>query len=278
MKRVGTGIKRLMVVTVAALGVLAPAGALAAATGSGSASASGPRTEVKDLVCIRALDPPARAMNVEVVMRPLTGTQRMAMRVQLLQKLAGAATFTPLQGSGLGVWQYPTDPPTLGQNPNDRWVAYHPVAELPAPATYRYEVQFRWIGDHDRTLGSATRYSKSCFQPELRPDLTVNSITVTPVQSHPKLDQYAVVIGNLGRTGAGPFDVQFTDQAITKDKTVQHIGPHTTKTIEFAGPLCNSATPPSVTVDPEDQIDVYSRANATLVATCPAPSGASGSA
>jgi hypothetical protein len=53
-------------------------------------------------------------------------------------------------------------------------------------------------------------------------------------------------------------------------KTIQHIAAHGSVTVLLPGPPCDPTVPPSVTVDPLDQIDVYSRSQATLAAQCPA--------
>jgi hypothetical protein len=252
------------------------AGAASAQRAHASDAGRPPRAVLQNLVCQRALDPPERAINVEAVMRPLTGTRKLQMEFLLLQKAAGATSFSPVSGSGLGVWLSP-NVAGLGQNPKDRWIVPHPVADLPAPAVYRYVVNFRWIGNDGRVIGNAQRISKACYEPELRPDLEVQGITVNPVASHPKLDQYAVEIDNAGVTGTGPFTVQLAFPAnssgvagVVKDQTVQHIGAHGTRTVQFTGPACALAGAPTVTVDPADQVDVYSRADTVMVATCPA--------
>ena len=42
---------------------------------------------------------------------------------------------------------------------------------LPAPATYRFRVTFRWMGSSGQQLLSAVQTSSTCYQPELRADL-----------------------------------------------------------------------------------------------------------
>ena len=57
----------------------------------GSVAASGvgasvpARARVQGLVCQHALEPPARAMSITAVMRPVKGTRRMQLRFQLLE-------------------------------------------------------------------------------------------------------------------------------------------------------------------------------------------------
>ncbi len=90
-------------------------------------------------------------------MRPLTGTQQLAIEFQLYEKPAGATSWTlvsvPGDSSHLNVWLTPTLP-TLGQRPGDVWNVPFPVANLAAPATYRFKVTFRWTGANGHVLGT----------------------------------------------------------------------------------------------------------------------------
>jgi len=143
---------------------LAVAGAAAAtAVALGSATASGasappPRDQLRSFVCQKALDPPTRAVSIQGVMRPVTGTAKMQMRFDLMRKTKTGAAFKVVRGHFLGSWLTP-DNPTLGQRPGDVWIVNHPVVGLPAPATYRFRVSFRWTGAHHRALGTVVRFS-----------------------------------------------------------------------------------------------------------------------
>jgi hypothetical protein len=191
----------------------------------------------------------------------------MAMRFQLLEKSASQHSWTQVSGGDLGRWITPENP-TLGQRPGDRWIVKKQVVSLAAPATYRFRVGFRWTGAHARGLGTTTRLSRTCFQPELRPDLYVKSITVKSAGHRQAQDQYTAVIGDAGATGAGPFKVQFADGALTETRTVQFLGAHKEMRIKpFLGPPCAQG-PATVTVDPNDQVDDYNRANNSLTVSC----------
>lgn len=239
--------------------------------GAVAAQGAPPHAVLRQLVCQRALDPAARAVNVTAVMRPVPGTEHMAIAFSLLQRPAGAAGFTTVSGSGLGAWVSPSDP-TVGQRAGDVWIAKHPVADLLAPAAYRYSVSFRWTGAGGKVLGTATRLSRVCVEPELRPDLVVQRVSVTADPNHPKtLDDYAVTLANIGATTAGPFTLRLSSGAVVKDKPVDKLGAHRTRTFAFVGPICDSGSPPVITADPAGQVDVSSRAGATYAVSCPAP-------
>jgi hypothetical protein len=257
------------IVTLAAAGALV--GAATAATPTTSSKGSGPRAALRAFLCQRALDPGQREVSVMAVMRPLKNTHKLELRFELLSKTSATAAFTEVEGTGLGTFVSPTDPPTLGTRPDDVWRFSHPVADLPGPATYRFVVTFRWIGAHDRVIGTKVRESRSCYQPELRPDLVALSLDAQPIPKAPKKDLYVAQITDDGLTGAGPFQVEFTDGTVVDDHTVKHIAPHQVKTLNFIGPLCNAGAPPTITIDPDQQVDDYNRTNNSVTATCPAP-------
>jgi CARDB len=248
---------------------LAGIASIGAASASGSASTA-PHGSLQDFVCQRALDPGQRTVSVTAVMRHVTHTRRLEVRFVLLSKSAGTA-FAVVNGTGLGTWVSPTDPASLGTRPGDVWRLSHPVADLPAPATYRFVVTFKWIGDKGRVIRTEIRESRTCYQPELRPDLVAESFTAQTIANHPKKNLYSAVIKDTGLTGAGPFQVQFTFGTDVVDHTVEHINAHAEKTFTFTGPICDSSAPPTMTIDPDQQVDVYSRTNTSLSATCPAP-------
>jgi hypothetical protein len=255
-------------------------GALAQIARTRLAQTQPPRAQLTGFVCQKALDQPARAVSVTAVMRPLAGTQKLAIEFELFEKPSGATAWTLVSDPvvpHLNVWLSPPIP-TLGRRPGDVWDVPFPVADLAAPAAYRFRVTFRWTGRHGRVLGTIARVSATCRQPELRPDLTVDSVTITQDPSHLRYDEFAAAIGDIGVSGAGPFDVQLSyvhDQAaVTDDKTVAHIDAHGTRTVQFADLLCDAGTQVTVTANPlgaTDQIDVYSRSQASMSVTCPVP-------
>jgi hypothetical protein len=254
--------------------VLALAG-FAGAAAMALTAAGAPRAQLLDFICQRALDPPARAVSVTAEMRPVTGTQRMELEFSLLSQAPGASSFTAVPGPGLGVWASPPDP-TLGQRPADRWIVHHPVADLTAPAVYRFSVSFRWIGHGARVLAETTRQSHTCSQPELRPDLYVQSFVAQAIAGHPNIDQYLAVIGNQGGGPAKNFVVQFTDGSKVLTRTVAFLGKGSTRTLTFQGPLCVTAAPPTIVLDSTTVVDDSNRANNGATATCPVPSVVTG--
>jgi hypothetical protein len=248
--------------------VIAVAGGLV-----GAAARSAPRAQLEAPRCQTAFDPGQRIVSVTAVMRPVPGTKKLQMRFDLLSKAPTASAYTPVQGGDLGMWRSPPNPtpptPPLGTRPGDVWVVHHPVADLQsAPAYYRFQVSFRWRGNHGRVIATTVRNGPRCFQPELRPDLEVVSFVSQPIPNHPKRNLYVATITDGGHTGAGPFGVEFTDGGLIENHTVAHIRPNQILTVDFGGPVCSSTAPPTVTIDPTHQVDVYTRANSSALATC----------
>jgi CARDB len=232
-----------------------------------------PRAQLSVLSCVKALDPVGRSVSVTATIRPLKGTQKLSVDFRLLERPGGVHTWSPITASGLGQWLSPTDPPTLGRRAGDVWNVRHPVADLAAPAGYRFSVDFRWIGGSGKILGEQTLTSTVCQQPELRPDLVVGTVGLTPVAAHPNRRSYTATISNTGATAAAGVLVELNVGGTIVQQTIARLAPHSSQVLKFKGPACNAAVPASVTADPNDQIDVSSRAQAVAQVDC-AVSGA----
>ncbi len=237
-----------------------------------SVNADPPRSQLSKFMCVTALDPPSRAMSVTAVMRPLTRTSKLQLKFQLYSRSSSTHPFTRVRGGDLNRWVSPSDP-TLGRRSADVWTVIKQVVDLKAPATYRVRAIFRWIGAHDKVLGTTVRTSPSCYQPELRPDLQVKTITVEAVPGNADANEYVAVISNRGATAAGPFQVQFIDGSVVKSHSVASLPAHSTIHQRFLGPLCTDG-PAAVTADPVDAVDDYNRANNSLSVTCSSTAGA----
>lgn len=249
------------------------AGVLAAGTALPATLAFGAdqHTALKDFVCHPAIKAGRRVVGVTAVMRPVPGTVRLAMRWQLMGTSAGLVT--PVHGGDLGKWISPHDS-TLGQEPGDVWVLDHPVTGVPVGSTYRFRVSFRWIGAGGNVIATSMRSSAACWQPDMRPDLAVQSISASPVPGDPSQSQYLVWISNNGLTAAGGFDVTFTPgggAGAVQTFSLPQLGAHQTVSEAFIGPACTSLTAPTVTVDPEYAVPDANRANNSMTATCPGP-------
>jgi hypothetical protein len=243
---------------------------LIAATG---ASGAQPRALLRGFACHRAIDPASRSVSVTAVMRPQAGTRHMAVKFDLLMSIGGGSPQKVVRAGDLGVWVTPKNS-TLGQLPGDVWNLQKSVVALAAPATYRFRVAYRWTGNSGHALGTTVRFSHTCRQRELRPDLAVTSIDVSPDPNNAGQDLYSAVIANLGNSSAGPFEVMFS----TLDGSTQPISnmtpllkAHASITDKFIGPVCTAANDPTITADSTDEVNDLNRANNSMLAVCPAP-------
>lgn len=234
------------------------------------------RATLTSAACRRALDASRRMVSITSVMRPLPGTARMGMRFQLFGLNAGQVVT--VHGGDLGTWLTP-HPPTLGQLPNDVWIVHHPVSGVPVPGLYHFRVSFRWIGSDGQTLGTTVRTAPNCWQPDMRPELNVDSLTVQPVSGNPAEDTYSAEVSNMGMTTANAVEVQFTPVSGTAQLvTVPRLLPHEQNVVVFTGFACSAATgAPTVAIDPQHRISQKPGGTASLTATCPAPTSSTSS-
>jgi hypothetical protein len=258
---------RCILASLAALG--AAGGAVAAA--APLAAGAPPRARLAGFACHSTLDPTSRSVSVTSVMRPVPGTQTLSVRFSLLERTPGAAQAVSVGESGdLGRWLTPSDP-TLGRRPHDVWKLAKSVSDLDAPAAYRFAVDFRWVGQGGAVLSTGSLRTPLCHERELRPDLLVRRVIVTPAAARSRRMRYVAVIANRGATASGGFSVSFTPGtgAAAKSKQVGSLAPGAHVRVPFTGPVCRAASPPTVVADAADQVDDFDRSNNTLTVACP---------
>lgn len=152
-------VKRALVTvgTCAALLTVAGAGARA------HTASKPPRVKVSSR-CVHSSNAGKRSDTATATMRPVSGTQKLEIKFLLQDKAIGSGPFQTMTITGLGVWQSPSDPASLGQNPNDVWHVKQPVADLPLGYSYRFKVGFRWIGKRSKVIKHETLFTSACVQ------------------------------------------------------------------------------------------------------------------
>ena len=244
---------------------IAVAGLPGAAAAHRAHAAAAGNAYLRGFGCHRSVNPGKRAVTVTAVMGTVPGTARLQMRFVLQERTARGIGF--VHGGDLGQWISPSSP-TLGQHPSDQWIVNHPVTGVPVSASYRFRVSFRWIAASGQTIGQTQRTTGLCRQPDMRPDLYVQLLSSAAVAGG---DQYNVEVGNKGLTAANGVEVQLVPGgAQPQAETIGRLAPHQTVEKTFVGPTCTAASPPStITVDPNDLIDVVSRADNSITVPCP---------
>jgi hypothetical protein len=258
--------------------ITAAAGLAVLVGGAVEVSATQLPAHLRGFSCQRAVRPVARTVSVTAVMRPVKGTKKMALRFELLTRTRAGGPWNGVSGGDLGSWVSPSNP-TLGQRSGDVWILHKSVIDLAAPASYRYKVSFRWTGAHGKTLATTSRWTATCNQPELRPDLQVQSIDVQPDPGHPNRNVYVATIANNGATAARSFDLQFAAPGggpQQQNHTIPLLKAHSTlksQLTSFVGPVCSNTAASTITADPDGTVDDFNRANNTLTAVCSSSAG-----
>jgi hypothetical protein len=194
----------------------------------------------------------------------ITGSQRMEVRVTLLERDPGDSGFAAVSAPGLGEWQR--------SEPGVQIYSYvKQVSNLPAPALFRASVGYRWLDAHGKVLQSVTRNSATCAQPDEGPALAVTAVKVVPVRGTTNA-QYEIVIHNTGHGAAGVFDVALTvNGAAIPELTVASLAPAGRTVLQAVAPRCLAASAVTVAVDPEHQVPEALSAAQTKTVSCRLP-------
>jgi hypothetical protein len=91
-------------------------------------------------------------------MTEIPGTARMAMRIEVQERMPGEELFHTVSAPGLGVWR--------GSEPGVKIYKYlKQVTNLSSPAIYRALVRFHWLDAKGHVIKRAERRTPKCAQP-----------------------------------------------------------------------------------------------------------------
>jgi hypothetical protein len=108
--------------------------------------------------CLGAGAQAERSATFVAQMVATVATQKMAVKIQLEERMRGEAEYHGVLAPGFGIWR--------SAEPGVKIYKYvKQVTNLTAPAAYRAVVHFRWVGDRGRTLKRAEARSARCFEP-----------------------------------------------------------------------------------------------------------------
>lgn len=149
----------LLLGLVLALGLPTSAGAdpVAAAAASPNSAANKTTDSVTLEQCTAAATQMERSATFAAEMTLIPGSTRLEMRIQLLERTPKESAYRAVTAPGLGSWRAASAGVKVY-----RYVKQ--VTNLAAPAVYRADVRFRWLGAHGRVMKSAERRSNSCAQ------------------------------------------------------------------------------------------------------------------
>jgi hypothetical protein len=147
----------------------------AALTGAAAAWATPPAVQPPTATveaCHAAPNLPDRYATFAAQMTAIPGTAQMSIRLQLAERTPGDPIFRLVTGvPGFGVWK--SSAPGVGI-----FGYSQEVTSLTAPATFRVNVNYRWIGPHHKVIKRAERTTATC-NPTLAPSaaLVVGSLS-----------------------------------------------------------------------------------------------------
>jgi hypothetical protein len=216
---------------------------------------------VKLAACVSALARADRSATFEARVRPLPGSARMQIRFTLQVHAGAQVGWRRVVAPGLDQW--------LTSDPGvSRYSYAKTVRNLAAPAAYRTLVRFRWLDPAGAVMVRSRVHSRTCHQPDLRPDLTATRIEVTPAVDGGQA-RYAITLRNDGRSPAGAFALTLrAGDALLDPLAVPGLAAGEQRMLAFAGPQCASGSPLTVTVDSELAIDELDEDDNVLVAAC----------
>jgi len=248
---------------------------LAAAPARGADATSSAPAGARLAACHRSPSIDQRVAVVGTWMRPIDGGRRLAVRVDLYERTPGQRWAVRTDVPGLGVWTTPSDA-GVGSRAGDVFKYRQAVGRLEVPAAYRFHVTFRWLAADGTVAREAETTTRACREPDLRPDLVLRSVTAAPSSSSPGLVQYAVLVGNDGKSTVARATVtaSFPGPAGPSPhrRNVRALAPGQTVRLTFTGPGCAAGGPPaSFLADPANTLEEVDETNNALSAACPAP-------
>jgi hypothetical protein len=110
--------------------------------------------------CVTSTVQAERTATFTAQMAATATTQKMAMRIELQQRLHGESEFHTLGAPGFGVWR--TSEPGVAI-----YKYVKQITNLDAPAAYRVLVRFRWLDERGHVLKHDELHTSRCLQPTL---------------------------------------------------------------------------------------------------------------
>lgn len=246
---------------VALLALMAPAVASAASTSAAPAPVPLAATITQ---CSPAKDSTGGTAVFKGSMPLVPGAVRMQMHFDLQQSAAAGSRYAKLAVPGWDAWQQ-------SESGRSGFVYKKRIVGLVGPATYRAQIRFRWLDADGKVVRSTKRTTiRVCRQPDLRPNLTVASVTAQRQSDDPTLATYRVVTRNTGKGAAGSFAVSLVAGGLTPVRGVVDALARKGKAVAvLVGPACAAGSTIDITVDAEDTVAESDESDNTLSVACP---------
>jgi hypothetical protein len=108
--------------------------------------------------CVTSVLEADRSATFSGDMTAIPGTLRMAMRIEVQERMPGEAAFHTITAPGLGVWR-------ASEVRVKVYRYFKQVTNLHSPASYRALVRFRWLSARRHVLRHEERLTARCLQP-----------------------------------------------------------------------------------------------------------------
>jgi hypothetical protein len=191
-----------------------------------------PPLQARLVSCTTGPTASARVAAFTASMPALARTARMWIRFDLLQRMPGEARFATVALPAWGRWE-------RSQVGRAGFIYTKRVRALRAPGAYRARVRFRWYDARGGVQRRAQRVTKTCRQPDPRPDLRAGALAVAPGLG-PSSATYLLTVRNAGRGAARPFDVVLSAGGMPQPPVhVDGLAAGATRVVDVPGPLCD---------------------------------------
>ena len=234
---------------------------LAGASGAAAAQER-PRVQARLAGCTTGAAAAARTASFTASMAAIEGSARMWMRFVLLERTAPDAGFVPVRVPGWGRWER-SDAGRTG------FIFTKRVRGLRAPGAYRARVRFRWYGPDGRLLRRARRTTRTCRQPDPRPDLEARELSAAPGLASGTAT-YLLTVTNAGRGDAGAFEVVLTTAGMAQAPVAADgLAAGASRVLSIAGPRCAPGSTVRFVLDASARVDEADEDDDVVDRPCP---------
>lgn len=204
-------------------------------------------------------------------MTQVSGGRRMAIRIGLRQRTPPGRSYRTLSAPGLGVWRQSSSGVHVY-----RYVKQ--VVDLPAPATLRAAVDYRWLDAHGHVIRRARRVTSPCVQPDERPRLILGAVTAVSRPGSVS-DSYNVIVRDTGRGPATSFLVALAvNGRPAATRSVERLGAAAATSLIVTGPRCFAGGAVQLTLDPAGHVEEALGGGLARTLACPLPQAPGGAA
>jgi hypothetical protein len=243
-----------------ALPLLTLLAALAIPATAVAAPGDAPRLRAVVSSCQTGMDASVRAAAFTASMPAGEDTVRMAIRFDLQQRTVDGGVWQRVPAPSFGRWER-SRPGVAG------FVYTKDVHGLTAPGEYRAQVRFRWY-EADGTVRNVRKLTRSCRQPDPRPDLVAGRLDATPTPAG--LVAYRLTVRNAGRSPAPGFAIAIALDGVEAGRaTVAGLAPGASTTVQIVGPSCSGGRAVELRLDADDTVDESAEAEVPLRPACP---------